>query len=174
MSERFPWAKIRERYEAGELTRDLAAEYGCTMRAIQIRARSGNWKRPAGWSPPRSRTVASDGRIGDPVSTPQTAGEILQRHQRDWQRLKPLHDQAIEVARIAQDEHALRFARLVRLLADGLRIIIQGEREAWAVGPNDQPPEIDDAALELEIQRASERIARQRRESGDGDIPTIH
>lgn len=169
---RFAWGEIRERYENGELTRDLAQAFCCSRRSIELHAKTEGWTRPLDWNQKRSRMVASDGRGDLEEITPLTAGEILQRHQRDWGKLRPLCDEAIRIARSAQNERALKAARLVRLLVAGLKELQAGERLAWAIGPNDQPPEIDDTELEEAIQEAAARLAQQRR--GDGASPTVH
>lgn len=165
---RYNWCEIRERYENGELTRDLARAFGCSRRAVEMHARSGNWTRPLNWKPKRSRDGRADGRSDDYERPIVTLDNIHEVHRQDWERMRELHDRAIHIARTATSEAALTFARTVRLLVDGMRTIIAGENAAWGVTGTALPlDEVSDSELEAAISEASERIARQRRDGGD-------
>lgn len=167
MSKHYDWCVIRAQYEFGIRIRDLMQRFGCSRKAVEIHKKVEQWQKP-------EKMVTVDGRGGDPVAVPLTANEVLERHRRDWQKLRALHDQAVEIARGARTEAALTYAKTVRTLIDGMKIIEAGERAAWAI-TDALPPldEISDAELEQAITEASERIARARRDGG-GDTPTIH
>jgi hypothetical protein len=172
---RIDWAKVRERFEAGDRIADLAVEHQCTARAIQAHAKSEGWQRPEGWTPARSRDGRGGGR-GCDLSAPLTAADVQARHRADWERLRPLCDDAIQIARTAQNERALKSAQLVKTLIAGLRELQSGERLAWGVTDTAPPlDEISDEQLEAAIAEASLRIARAREQrDGDNGGATIH
>lgn len=120
--------------------------------------------------------VAGDGRGGDHERRIADVSDVARVHREDWERLRPLCDEAIRIARTAQSERALQAARLVRTLVAGLRELQAGEAKAWGVDAATLPDldSISDAELERTIAEASERIAEARARRGGDTPPTVH
>jgi hypothetical protein len=138
------WAEVRSRYEAGEVVRHLAREYGVSHTAIILRAQSGGWVRDQEEAI-RRRTLAKVTQTQTPrdqdaldravEAEAERRAAVLRRHREETTAARSLlYDatKAVKEAKTATElSHGEKRMRSAKAAAETLAKLHDVERRAW-------------------------------------------
>lgn len=146
------WDRVRQDFELGGSTiSELARRHGVDKAAVSRKAKKDNWIQDVNGAVDRLTTALVNGVVNTVDSKKRAEGitaaaerklQILEIHKRQWEQ----HRQHIENAVSAADFEA---AKLAKITAETLKIVQDGERQAWGIRKDDAPPTATDPIKDL-------------------------
>lgn len=129
---RFDWENIRAEYEAGASQGELSRRHGCSRGAVQKHIAAEGWTQDV--RPVLERltaekvagVVAGSNPVKKAIALAKEADkrvEVVMRHRQDWDTLREF---AAAVTDFEGD-------RRLKLKAEALKILQEGERKAWGL-----------------------------------------
>jgi hypothetical protein len=129
---RFDWETIRAEYEAGATQGELSRRHGCSRGAVQKHIAAEGWVQDV--RPVLERltaekvagVVAGSDPVKKAIALAKEADkrvEVVMRHRGDWEDLR----------RFADSVDNFEGDRRLKLKAEALKILQEGERKAWGL-----------------------------------------
>ncbi len=156
------WKKIRADWEVGESTVKLGKQYGCSDRAIRLRARNEKWTRPedvkaeirrktrerVSKAPPHDHQAMEE---AIEVRVDATA-EVIKRHREEINAVRFLMYAGIREHKLAktmtEKQVAFETLKAAKITSETVRNMHVSERKAWSLDAD------NDDAVEIIIERS--------------------